>query len=71
MFDLHKFAAADKRAKEARRAERKAAKLAKRAARRGMADLTAGQVSADDPTSGMADRQPQIPAGLAHAIGAE
>jgi hypothetical protein len=45
MFDLHRFAAADKRSKEASRAERKALKLAKRAARRGMADRTTGGIS--------------------------
>jgi hypothetical protein len=58
-FDPHRFAASDKRAKEARRSERKAAKLAKRAARR-MQDHTSGHVSAEDPTSGMASKQPPM-----------
>jgi hypothetical protein len=68
MFDPHRFAASDKRAKEARRTERKALKLAKRAARRGMADRTAGHVSSDDPTMGMASKQPPMPAAVARII---
>jgi hypothetical protein len=71
MFDPHRFAAADKRSKEARRAERKALKQAKRELRKSprMSDHTAGHVSGTDPTMGMASKQPPMPAAVARIVG--
>jgi hypothetical protein len=57
MFDPHKFAAADKRSKEARRAERKALKLAKREIRK-----------AARMFCGMASKQPPMPVAVARII---
>jgi hypothetical protein len=57
--------------RERRRQQKRELKIERLAIRRAMKDNTAAHVSADHPTLALADRQPPIPAALAHAIGAE
>jgi hypothetical protein len=70
-WDNFRFVARTKHDKELKRRERKAAKAERLAVRRAMKDNTPGRVLNDDPTCGMANRQPPMLGGVARILAAE